>query len=74
MAASVRIFNTRTAVDACDYTPAHITQEFALEVTMVLNVHRNSAAYSGRGERGEEGMEVRGEGDYIPVATLSPPE
>ena len=30
-------------------------------------------AYYGRGEGGEGGMEVRGEGDYIPIATLSPP-
>ena len=27
-----------------------------------------------RGGGGEEGMEVGGEGDYIPIATLSPPE
>ena len=26
------------------------------------------------GRRGGGGMEVRGEGDYIPIATLSPPE
>ena len=26
------------------------------------------------GEKGEEGMEVGGERDYIPIATLSPPE
>ena len=26
------------------------------------------------GEKGEGGMEVGGEGDYIPIATLSPPE
>ena len=26
------------------------------------------------GRRGEGGMEVGGEGDYIPIATLSPPE
>ena len=26
------------------------------------------------GEKGEVGMEVREEGDYIPIATLSPPE
>ena len=25
-------------------------------------------------KRGEGGMEVGGEGDYIPIATLSPPE
>ena len=32
-------------------------------------------AYQGRGEGvGEGGMEVGGEGDYIPIATLSPPE
>ena len=33
-------------------------------------------AYKGRGEVGEGGMEVGGEGpgDYIPIATLSPPE
>ena len=44
-------------------------------VNMVLNVHRNHKAYQGRGEGG---MEVGGEGDYlsiyIPIATLSPPE
>ena len=32
---------------------------------MVLNVHRNHEAYLGRGEGGEEGMEMREEGDYI---------
>ena len=42
---------------------------------MVLNVHRNRTAYSGRGEVGQGGMEVGGgEGDYIPIAALSPPE
>ena len=48
---------------------------------MVLNVHRNRKAYWGRekgggggGGEGEAGMEVGGEGDYIPIATLSPPE
>ena len=33
--------------------------------------HRNHEAYLGRGEGG---VEVGGEGDYIPIATLSPPE
>ena len=42
---------------------------------MVLNVHRNHKAYQGReGGGGEGGMEVGGEGDYIPIATLSAPE
>ena len=42
---------------------------------MVLNVHRNRTAYSvGTGRRGEGVMELGGEGDYIPIATLSPPE
>ena len=41
---------------------------------MVSNVHRNHKAYYGRGEVWEVGVEVEGEGDYIPVATLSPPE
>ena len=41
---------------------------------MVLNVHRNNKANYGRGEGGEGGMEVGGEGDYILIATLSPPE
>ena len=41
---------------------------------MVLNVHINHKAYQGRGEGGEGGMEVGGEGDYIPIATLSPPQ
>ena len=37
-------------------------------------VHRNRKAYQGRGEGGERDMEVRQEADYIPIATLSPPE
>ena len=41
---------------------------------MVLNIHRNRAAYQGWGEGGEVGMEAGEEGDYIPVATLSPTE
>ena len=41
---------------------------------MVLNVHRNQKAYLGQGEGGGGGMEVGEEGDYIPTATLSPPE
>ena len=41
---------------------------------MVLNVHRNVRLIRD-GEKAEEGgMEVGGEGDYIPIATLSPPE
>ena len=42
---------------------------------MVLNVHRNNEAYYyiRDGEKGG-GMEVVGEVDYIPIATLSPPE
>ena len=38
-----------------------------------FNVHRNHKAYQGRGEGGG-GMEVGRDGDYIPIATLSPPE
>ena len=38
---------------------------------MVLNVHRNRKAYSGRGELGEGGMEVGEEGKYIPIATVT---
>ena len=42
---------------------------------MVLHVHRNHKAYYGRGEgEGGGGTEVRGEGDYTPIATLSPEE
>ena len=41
---------------------------------MVLNIHRNRMAYYGRGEGGEEGTEVGGEGDYIPITAPSPPE
>ena len=41
---------------------------------MVLNVHRNLIRLIRDGEKGEGGMEVGGEGDYIPIATLSPPE
>ena len=44
------------------------------KVNMVLNVHRNHKSYWGRGEGGEGGMEVGEEGDYIPIATLSPLE
>ena len=42
---------------------------------MVLNVHR-TIRLIGDGEKGEGGMEVVGGGgvDYIPIATLSPPE
>ena len=36
-----------------------------------FNVHRNHKAYQGRGEGGG-GMEVGRDGDYIPIATLSP--
>ena len=41
---------------------------------MAFNVHRNHEDYEGRGEGGGGGMEVGGEGDYIPIVTLSPPE
>ena len=41
------------------------------QVNMVLDVHRNHKAYQGRGEWG---MEVGEEGDYIPTLTRSPPE
>ena len=34
---------------------------------MVLNVHRNHKAYQGWGEGEKGGMEVGGEGDYIPI-------
>ena len=43
-------------------------------VNNVLNVHINHKAYLGRGSWGEGGREVGGEGDYIPITTLSPPE
>ena len=41
---------------------------------MMLNVHKIHKAYYGRGEGGEGDMEVGEEGDYIPIATLSPSE
>ena len=42
---------------------------------MVLNIHTNHKAYLGRGDGGGGvGTEVGGEVDYIPIATLSPPE
>ena len=41
---------------------------------MVLNVHRNRKGLSRDGEKGKRGMEVGEEGDYIPIATLLPPE
>ena len=41
---------------------------------MVLNVQETTRLIRD-GEKGEErGMEVGEEGDYIPIATLSPPE
>ena len=48
--------------------------EVSVYINMVLNVHRNHTAYSGQGEGGQGGMEVGGEGEYIPIATLLPPE
>ena len=36
--------------------------------------YRNHKAYKGRGEWEEEGMEVGEKGEYITIATLSPPE
>ena len=42
---------------------------------MILNVHRNHNAYYGWGEEGGgRGMEVGDEGDYVPIAILSPLE
>ena len=41
---------------------------------MVLDVHRNHFGLLGTGERGEGGMEVGEEEEYIAIATLSPPE
>ena len=45
-----------------------------VSVNMVLNVHRNHKVYLGR-EEGGTGVRRWGEGeDYIPIATLLPPE
>ena len=46
---------------------------------MVLNVHTHHKTHQGRREAGGGGggggsMEVGEERDYIPIATLSPPE
>ena len=41
---------------------------------MVLNVHRKHKAYYRTGEKGGRGYGGGGEVDYIPIATLSPPE
>ena len=44
-------------------------------VNMVLNVHRNHQAYFKDVESGGKGVwRLGGEGVYIPIATLSPPE
>ena len=42
-------------------------------VEVLLYVHRNRR-FIRDGKMGEGGMEVGEEGDYIPIATLSPPE
>ena len=48
------------------------TEELLLFLQMLLYVHRNLRLIR---DGGEGGMEVgEREGDYIPVATLSPPE
>jgi len=39
---------------------------------MVLNASTETIRFIRDGEKG--GMEVEGEGDYQPIATLSPPE
>ena len=45
---------------------------------LVRDGENGGRGYKGGGKgvwrRGEGGMEVGGEGDYIPTATLSPPE
>ena len=43
-------------------------------VNMVLNIHRNHRVIRDGGKGWEGGMEVGEEEDYIPIATLSPPE
>ena len=59
--------DTKLAVgQALPLTPAD-------KINMVLNVHRKHKAYLGRGE-GWVGREVGEEGDYTPIATLSPPD
>ena len=47
---------------------------YGSKVNMVLYVQQKPQGLLGTGRRGEVGMEVGGEGDYIPIATLSPPE
>ena len=41
---------------------------------MVLNVHKTVRLIRDGEKGGGRGMEVGGEGDYIPIATLSQPE
>ena len=60
------VFWTQTQPPTCSC----ISPLFAV-VNIVLNVHKNCKAYWGRGGRWYGG---RGEGDYIHIATLSPPE
>ena len=38
---------------------------------MVLNVHKKTIRLIRDGEKGGRGMEVGGEGDYIPITTLT---
>ena len=50
---------------------------YLYEVNMVLNVHRNHKAYQeGGGGEGvwRVGAEGGEDGEFIPIATLSPPE
>ena len=41
---------------------------------MVLNITETMRFIRDGENRGKGGMEVGGEGDYIPIATLSPPQ
>ena len=43
-------------------------------VNVVLNVHKTVRLIRDGEKGGGRGMEVGGEVDYIPIATLSPPE
>ena len=60
-------------VQGAKYSESSKPFKFLTLVNMVLTIHKNHKTRR-RGKGGGGGMEVGAVGDYIPTATLSPPE